>query len=142
MITLVCTARDDGVWRVVIDPPNVSELTRQLSLEAPLCERELESEILNRLQAASKSLQGLTTGGDPGSVLREIAAYKQEIVDYFFLPEVLRCIVSYNLAGRLLREQQLSQVRALDREVDLDAELAGAPIPQAAAPPAGEEPSR
>lgn len=132
LITLLCTARQDGVWRVVIDPPNVSELTRQLSLDAPLCERELEAAILNRFQSASQSLQRLTSGGDSGSLLREIAAYKREIVDYFFLPEVLRCIVSYNLAGRLLRDQQLSQVRAQDREVDLDAEVADAPTPQAA----------
>jgi hypothetical protein len=69
----------------------------------------------------------LTAGEDFETVVREMQSYKKEIAAHFFAPEVLRCIVAYNVALRHNRDRELSRARALDR--DADREISGAAEP-------------
>ena len=132
LITLVCTARQDGRWTLVADPPTVSEGTRNRSFAAPDCEPALEAEIVGRFRTATERLGG---GEDFEAVVRDMHGYKQEVAPYFFLPEVLRCIVAYNLALRIIRDREMSRARELDLEVDRETESVppgGGPEPDAA----------
>ncbi len=135
LITLLCVVRQGDSWSMVVDPPNVSEGARARSLGTPPCDPERQNEIFRRFLNAMEQLKA---GGNADSVLGEMRKYKQEIGAYFFAPEIMRCVVSYNLAVRTHREAQIAAVRAMDREVDLDPIAAERP-PETAAPAAAPE---
>jgi hypothetical protein len=116
VVTLLCTARQDGQWTLVADPSTVSEGTRTRAFTQPLGDPELEAEIVGRFRSATERLN---EGEDFENVVREMQAYKKSIIPHFFAPEVLRCVVAYNLALRHIRDRALAQARALDREVDV-----------------------
>lgn len=132
LITLLCVVRQGESWSMIVDPPNVSEGTRARSLGAPPCDSELQNEIFKRFLNATEQLKA---GGNADSVLGDMRRYKLEIGAYFFAPEIMRCLVSYNLEVRSHREAQISAIRAMDREVDLDPIAAGRP-PETATPSA------
>jgi len=136
LITLLCVVRQGESWSMVVDPPNVSEGTRARSLGAPPCDPERQNEIFSRFLNAAEQLKA---GGNADSVLGEMRQYKADIGPYFFAPEIMRCLVSYNMAVRSYREAQISAVRAMDREVDLDP-IAAEPVPETDTPSAAPEP--
>jgi hypothetical protein len=114
LVTLLSISKTDEGWGVVVDPANVSELVRAMVVEAPEIAPEVKARIMNRFQDAIRQLR---SGGGFNSVAREMGAFKAEIVPHLFDPEVLRCLVSYNLALRVVREEQLLRARTRDREV-------------------------
>ncbi len=116
LVTLLSIAKTEAGWCVVIDPSNVSELTRAIALEAPEIAPESKAHIMSRFQAACERLR---SGGDFETVVREMGAFKTEIVPHLFHPEILRCLVSYNLALRIFREEQLLRARTHDRDAKL-----------------------
>ena len=124
LITLVCTARQNDQWNLVADPSTVSEGTRTQAFTQPIGDPEVEAEIMRRFRTATERVN---TGEDFEAVVREMQRFKQEIAAHFFAPEVLRCVVAYNVSLRHIRDRELSRVRALDR--DADREIGGAAEP-------------
>jgi hypothetical protein len=124
LITLVCTARQNDQWNLVADPSTVSEGTRTRAFTQPIGDPAVEAEIVGRFRSATERL---TAGEDFETVVREMQSYKKEVAAHFFAPEVLRCIVAYNVALRHIRDRELSRARALDR--DADREIGGAAEP-------------
>jgi hypothetical protein len=124
LITLVCTARQNDQWNLVADPSTVSEGTRTRAFTQPIGDPAVEAEIVGRFRSATERL---TAGEDFEAVVVEMQGYKKEIAAHFFAPEVLRCIVAYNIALRHIRDRELSRVRALDH--DADREIGGAAEP-------------
>ncbi len=140
LVTLLSISKTEEGWSVVVDPANVSELIRAMVVEAPEIAPEVLARITNRFQAACRHVK---SGGDFNTVVREMGAFKTEIVPQLFHPEVLRCLVSYNLAVRVLREEQLLRARAQDREVRIPETRqrvrpseSGTPASRESAPPA------
>jgi hypothetical protein len=125
LITLVWMgARQNDQWNLIADPSTVSEGTRTRAFTQPIGDPAVEAEIVGRFRSATERLTG---GEDFEAVVLEMQGYKKEITAHFFAPEVLRCIVAYNIALRHIRDRELSRERALDR--DADREIGGAAEP-------------
>jgi hypothetical protein len=128
LITLLAIAKEGDSWSTVIDPPNVSERTRALSINAPACDPDLLNQILARFQ---KACETLNAGGDFEAVRTEIGSFKKKIGNYLFVPEVMRCVVSYNLAVRMWHARRVAEAR---RGRDLGGKAESVIPPGASAP--------
>ena len=97
------------------DPADLSPLVRQRCLDAEASEPTDQGEITAWFRTASERVRD---GEEVDSVMGEASRYKAEMGLRFFVPEVLRCIVLYNISVKNFREERVRRARAADRMID------------------------
>src|SRR5882672_5498525 len=99
-----------------LDPVDLNDVIRARCASRHL-ERGAELRIIRRFQRA---VDELANASDASDLLREISAYKSQVAGSYFVPSILRCIVSYNIAARNHVRSRVRRGRDFDAALDVD----------------------
>lgn len=116
LVTRLSTAEQSGLRTVVYDPADLTPRLRELCAEAELLARDVQARATAFLCEAAERVRSGAEAAD--QAVREVSAFKQELGRHLFAPEILRCVVQYNVCAGNQRERHMRTVRDMDREID------------------------
>jgi hypothetical protein len=115
LITRLASTECDGLRTVVTDPVDLSPRLRELCAAAEGRDEAAQAEAVSFFCSAAERIR---TDDEFDAVVREVFMIKQQLKLRFFAPEVLRCIVFYNVTVANQRGEALRAARAEDRELE------------------------
>ena len=121
LITHLSTADCDGMRTVVNDPADLSPLLRELCTKSEGGNRQDHDAAIAYFCSAAERVR---TGEGLDATIREVSAHKRRLGLVFFAPEVLRCVVFYNVTVGNQRAEALLGERAENLELDAESGLA------------------